>query len=344
MDRTATNTASETRTIRSVLATVPFSAENIEDLRKAAAPANFVHCDPKDSATIAKALETSDVAIIAGDLDDRFVAAPQLKWVHCDHSGLTKSARPDVFAKGLIVTGSAGRSAAALAQHGFYFALALTFEAKKLIQNQANHVWRGIPGYPDKQGLPGRTLGIVGFGHTGQAMAALGKAFGMKVMAYTRSRPEKAENVDVLLSAEAGDSKNRLVEEADVIMLATQLTDATYHMFSTEEFARMKPSAFIINMARGPVIDEDALLLALREGQIAGAGLDVFRQEPLPAGSPLWDEPNVLITPHETPRLPDKTQRSLDMIIGNIERYRAGRPMINVITEKDVYTPRTTGA
>jgi phosphoglycerate dehydrogenase-like enzyme len=342
MDQTATKTAGGSRTIKSVLATVPFPADKIEDLRVAVAPATFVHCDPKDTATIERALETADVAIIAGDLDDRHVAAPNLKWVHCDHSGLTRSARPDVFAKGMIVTGSAGRSAAALAQHGFYFALALTFDTRRLLHNQANHVWRGIPGFGDKQGLPGKTLGIVGFGHTGQAMAALGKAFGMKVMVYTRSRPENAENVDVLLCADAGDGKDRLVEEADVIMLATQLTDATYHMFSTAEFARMKPTAFIINMARGPVIDEDALLVALNEGQIGGAGLDVFKTEPLPADSPLWDQPNVLITPHETPRLPDKTQRSVDMIIGNIERYKAGRPMINVISERDVFTPRSS--
>jgi len=339
MDHSATRTSGG-RTIKSVMATVPFPAEKIEELRIAVAPATLVHCDAKDAATIANALETADVAIIAGDLDDRHVAAPNLKWVHCDHSGLTRSARPDVFAKGLIVTGSAGRSAEALAQHGFYFALALTFDTRLLLCNQANHVWRGIPGFGDKQGLPGKTLGIVGFGHTGQAMAALGKAFGMKVMVYTRSRPESAENVDILLCADAGEGKDRLVEDADVIMLATQLTDVTHHMFSTQEFTRMKPSAFIINMARGPVVDEDALLAALNEGQIAGAGLDVFETEPLPADSPLWDQPNVLITPHETPRLPDKTQRSVDMIIANIERYRAGRPMINVLSERDVFTPR----
>ena len=147
MDQTSTTSAAEARTIRSVLATVPFRADRIETLRNAVAPAGFVHCDPKDDATIATALETADVAIIAGDLDDRYVAAPNLKWIHCDHSGLTRSARPDVFAKGLIVTGSAGRSAEALAQHGFYFALALTFDVKGLLRSQAEHVWRGIPGY-----------------------------------------------------------------------------------------------------------------------------------------------------------------------------------------------------
>src|SRR5690606_25294706 len=122
-------------------------------------------------------------------------------------------------------------------------------------------------------------------------------------------------------------------------MLACQLTDVTYHMISTREFSRMKPTAFIINMARGPVIDESALIAALERGQIAGAGLDVFDEEPLPPNSPLWDAPNVLITPHVTPRQPDKTDRSLNVIIENIERYKTGQPMLNAITPDDVFTP-----
>ena len=343
MDRASTPSG-KGRTIRTVLATVPFKPDEIAQLRRAFAPAEFIHCPATDDATIAKTLETADVAVLAGDLDDRHVAAPNLKWVHCDHSGLTRSARPDVFARGLIVTGSAGRSGPALAQHAFYFALALTFDAKRLLANQQAHIWRGIPGYTEKIGLPGKTLGVVGYGHTGVEMAALGKAFGMRVIVYTRGVPDKSPNVDKLLCTERGDGLDPLLAESDVIMLATQLTDVTYHMFSTREFARMKKTAFIINMARGPVIDEAALLAALRSGGIAGAGLDVFDKEPLPAASPLWDEPNVIITPHATPGMPDKTQRSINMIIANIARYRAGEPMLNAITPKDVYTPREVPA
>jgi phosphoglycerate dehydrogenase-like enzyme len=329
-----------TRVIKSVLATVPFKLDEIDQLRRAFAPADFIYCSSADKETIERTLQFVDVAVIEGDLDDRYVAAPNLKWVHCDHSGLTRSARADVFEKGLIVTGSAGRSAPALAQHAFYFALALTFDAKRLFENQAAHVWRGNPGYADKLGLPGKTLGIVGFGRTGTEMAALGNAFGMKVIVYTRSVPESAPNVDNLLCADRGDGLDPLLAESDVIMLATQLTDATHHMFSTKQFARMKPSAYIINLARGPVIDEAALLQALLEGQIAGAGLDVFAQEPLPADSPLWDAPNVIITPHMTPAMPDKTQRSIDMIVANIGRYIKGEEMLNTITRRDVFTPR----
>jgi phosphoglycerate dehydrogenase-like enzyme len=333
--------AQAARDIKRVLCTLKFEPTDIEQVRKGFAPADFIQCRPDDADGIGRALEVVDVAVISGDLDERHVRAPHLKWIHCDHSGLTKSARPEIFEKGIIVTGSAGRSAAALAQHGFYFALALTFDARGLIANQEAHVWRGIPGYEKRLGLAGKTLGIVGLGHTGREMALIGKALQMKVIAYTRSvQPDRPE-IDQLLCADRGDTVDLLIEKSDVIMLSTQLTDDTYHMFSRREFERMKRSAIIINMARGSVIDESALVDALRSGTISGAGLDVFEQEPLPKDSPLWDASNVLITPHMTPALPDRTQRSIDMIVTNAERYRTGRPLLNALTQRDVFVART---
>lgn len=327
------------RTISTVLSTVPFTEPEIDQLRAAFAPAEFVWCPSDDAATIAEVLQRADVAVLEGDLDDRFVAAPHLRWVHCDHSGLNRSARADVFERGLVVTGSAGRSAPALAQHAFYFALALTFDARRLLENQADHVWRGIEGYFWRPALWGKTLGVVGFGHTGREMAALGKAFGMRVIVYRRQAEEPPASVDVLLAADRGDRIDRLVAESDVIMLATQLTDETHHLFDADRFAQMKDSAYLINLSRGPVVDEAALVEALAEGRIAGAGLDVFAHEPLPPDSPLWDAPNLLITPHMTPRMPDKTQRSIDTITENARRYRAGEPLLNAITPRDLYTP-----
>lgn len=329
------------RTISTVLSTVPFEEHEIDQLRAAFAPAEFVWCPSDDAETIAAVLPRADVAVLEGDLDDRFVAAPNLRWVHCDHSGLNRSARADVFEKGLLVTGSAGRSAPALAQHGFYFALALTFEAQRLFEHQAAHVWRGIDGYFWKEGLWGKTLGIVGFGHTGKEMAALGRAFGMRVLVYRRSADDAGASVDELFSSDRGDTIDRLVEESDVIMLATQLTDETYHLFDAARLRQMKDTAFLINLARGPVIDQEALIEALHAGTIGGAGLDVFEQEPLPADSRLWDAPNLVITPHMTPRMPDKTQRSIDTIVANVARFRAGEPLLNAITARDMFTPPT---
>ncbi len=326
------------RTIERVLATVRFGPAELDRLREAFAPAEFRHCAPDDADGIAEALRTADVAVIDGDLDDRHLAAPRLAWVHCNHAGLTRSARPEVFARDLIVTGAAGRSAAALAQHGFYFALALTYDARGLIADQDRRIWRGIPGYDDRLGLWGKTLGVVGLGHTGRAMATLGHAFGMRVLGYTRSVIEPPAGVDRLLCADRGDTLDPILDEADVVMLAAPLSDATHHLFDAAALDRLKDTAYLINLGRGGLIDSDALLAALREGRLGGAGLDVFETEPLPADSPLWAAPNLLITPHATPALPDRTERSLAIVIDNVGRYRRGEPLLNAITERDLYT------
>jgi phosphoglycerate dehydrogenase-like enzyme len=327
------------RTIRAVLATVPYSEHDLDQLREAFAPAEFIWAAADDEQAIARALERVDVAILEADLDERHLRAPNLAWIHCDHAGLNRSARPEVFERGIIVSGSAGRSGPALAQHGFYFALSLTYQARELLRDQAAHSWRGIPGYIDRPALWGKTLGVVGFGATGREMAKIGRAFGMRVVVLRRSAGgEATPDVDEMLSDQHEDGLNALIDQSDVIMLATPLTDRTHHLFSSAQFERMKPSAFLINMARGPVVDEDALVDALRSGQIAGAASDVFAQEPLPEDSPLWDAPNFYATPHMTPRMPDKTQRSIDMITENARRYRAGEPLINQIGPADVYT------
>ena len=325
---------------RSVLCTLPLEPAHQEQVRRAFEGAEVLFASPDDDAAIRRALEKVDVAVVASDLDERFITAPALKWVHCGHSGLTKSARPEVFEKGLLVSGSAGRSAAALAQHGFYFALALTFSARTLFKAQDDHRWRADPSYGERLALAGKTLGIVGFGHTGREMAVLGRAFQMRVIAYNRSPRSDHPAVNRMLCAQNGDTLDQLIDEADVIMLATQLTDETYHMFGVPQFARMRDSAFIINMARGAVIDEAALLDALRAGQIAGAGLDVFEVEPLPAESPLWDQPNVVITSHQTPVLPDRSQRVLDTLIENIARYRRDQTLMNALSRSDMFTPK----
>ena len=121
-------------------------------------------------------------------------------------------------------------------------------------------------------------------------------------------------------------------------MLAVPLSDATHHLIGERELQLMKPSAYLINMARGAVVDEAALLGALQAGRIAGAGLDTFEREPLPPESPLWDAPNTLITPHTTPQVSDRTGRSLAIIEENARRYRSGEPLLNLLRPEDVYT------
>ena len=138
--------------------------------------------------------------------------------------------------------------------------------------------------------------------------------------------------------SDLGEGIDDILQQADILALVLNLSDATYHLIGQEQIARMKSSAIIVNLSRGGVVDQNALIAALDEGRLAGAGLDVTDPEPLPAGHPLWDTTNVLLTPHFTSALPDKTERSLDTIIENIRRYQDGRDMLNRLREEDLWS------
>lgn len=326
------------RTIETVLCTLGYGETDLDQLRTAFAPAEFIHCRPDDGAAITAALQRAEVALLAGDLDDRYLTAPRIGWIHCDHAGLNKSARPEIFDRGIALTGSAGRSGPALAQHAFHFALALSYDTAAGLRQQAEHRWAPPESSRDRGCLWGKTLGVVGFGHTGRQMAALGAAFGMRVIAYRRSDGERPENVELMLSADRGDTLDPLIAQSDVIMLAIGLSDETHQLIGKRELGLMKPDALLINLARGGVVDQQAMIDALRDGRLGGAGLDVTEPEPLPADSDLWDLPNVMITPHHTLPMPDKTQRSIDVMITNRERYLKNEPMINAAIPRDRYT------
>ena len=317
---------------------LPFDTDQWRRLEAALSPGRVLKVDPSDDVAVEEALAHAEIAILAGDLDERFLAAPRLKWVHCNHAGLTRSARPEVFERGLVVTGSAGRSGPALAEHVMMFSLLLCAGYPDFYEAQKRHEWRRVPEMANLRALYGRTIGILGMGHTGKALATRAKAFDMRVLGYRRRDLPAPEGVDQMYCSDRGEGIDEILEQADILALVLNLSDATHHMIGAEQLARMKRSAVIVNLSRGGVIDQDALIAALNEGRLAGAGLDVTDPEPLPAGHPLWDTPNVLITPHFTAALPDKAERSLETIIDNIHRYRAGEPMLNRLSEEDLWT------
>jgi phosphoglycerate dehydrogenase-like enzyme len=325
--------------INVALVTVRWSDAYLAKLKQALQPAEIILTH--DDADIVAAMARADVAILSGDLDDRYADAPQMRWIHCDHAGLNKSARPWVFERGLHVTSSSGRSAPALAEHAFLFMLLFSYRYLSFLEAQRQHRW-GFEGQDQLRGLIGKTIGIVGLGNTGRELATRAQAMGMRVLGYRRSA-EEVPGVDRLYASARGDSLDDLLRESDFVVLATPLSDATHHLIGARELGLMKPTAVLVNMARGAVIDEAALIDTMRAGRIAGAGLDTFEREPLPADSPLWDLPNVLITPHTTPQVPDRTGRSFEMISENIRRYRIGERMLNLLTPEDVYTHGARG-
>ena len=321
-----------------VVTTLKYQGEHWNRLAAALAGMEILRFDSPDAPGFMEALARADCAIVEKDADERFYAHPRLRWIHVDHAGLDKAARPEAFRPGLALTGSAGRSAPVLAEHALFFALTLTYNAPAFYDAQRAHRW-GITGQNDLRGLYGRTIGIVGMGNTGRELAKRAKAFGMKVLAYRRRSGDLPEGVDQILSADAGEGLDQLLVESDFVVLALSLSTATHHLIGERELDLIGPKSFLINMARGPIVDEAALIAALYAGRIAGAGLDTFAVEPLPADSPLWDAPRTIITPHVTPAVPDRTARSLDIICENIRRFKTGEPLLNQLTAEDMYFP-----
>jgi phosphoglycerate dehydrogenase-like enzyme len=184
--------------------------------------------------------------------------------------------------------------------------------------------------------MRGKTVGIVGLGHIGREVARLCQAFGMKVIAPRRSAKKagRARYVDRLLPA---GQMPVLLAESDFVVICVPLTQETRKLIGEKEFKAMKPTAYIINIARGGIIDEEALVRALEEKRISGAGLDVTVPEPLPPESPLWDFDNVILSPHVSGGMDEYMERATDLFCENLGRYLAGKRLRNVIDRKKGY-------
>lgn len=316
--------------------------ENRKKLQEALSSAQVAFCMPNENEKIAASVQMADVVILEGDANEVILSGPNIKWIHCLHAGLDKTVRPEIFERGIVLTSSSGRSAPSLAEHVLMFMLALTYDLPELFRAQQARHWSGgreyfMKGGLNKTGMYGKTVGIVGLGKTGQEVARLVKSFDMQVLGWRRSA-DKPVNVDEVFSTDRGNSLDVMLGRCDYVVLCAELNDATYHIINRDSLKKMKSSAFLINLGRGSLVDEPALIDALMNRTIAGAGLDTFEKEPLPESSPLWSLPNVLITPHTTPGLPDRDERALSYLYQNINAYRTDGQFVNRLTERDLYT------
>lgn len=326
--------------IKEALVTVYAGKEVLEQLFAALAPAKITYClpyGPGAKEKIKEACKTCDVAIFNGDYDDAILDNPNIKWIHCCRAGLDKSAKPEIFEKGIILTSSSGRSAPALAEHAIMFMLSMTYDTPMLFRAQQKHFWAATREYSMRTSMIKKTLGIVGLGKTGSEVVKLARAFDMRILAYDRNRRE-VEGVERVYASAEGDSLNEMLAQCDYVVLCVELNNSTYHMIGKEQLEAMKNSAYLINMGRGQLVDEPEMIEALQNGTIAGAGLDTFEEEPLPENSPLWDLPNVMITPHVTPHLQDKDERMLSYVYQNLKAYREGGEFVNRITPRNIFT------
>ena len=256
-----------------------------------------------------------------------FSVATNLKWMQTTSAGLDMMLTPEVRAMGLQVTNASGLHAAPVVETAWALTLAVSRYLKHFGQCQRDHVWDQFTPYD----LNYRTAGVIGLGGIGRRYAKIAAAFGMRVIAVDKHVSEKPEEVEELWPLER---LNDLCAEADVVMIACPATSETQGLIGAEQLALMKPTGIIINIARGGIIDEPALIECLNAGRIAGAGLDVTRIEPLPDDDPLWDTPRLVITPHIAGWSSDRSQSVVRFFCDNLRRYKAGAPLRNLVDQQ----------
>lgn len=237
---------------------------------------------------------------------------------------------PHVADLDFVLTNASGVHPIQIAEHVFAFLLAFARGLHRAVLAQARGEWDRSKGGEVFE-LYGKTMLLVGVGAIGTRIANIAHAFGMRVLGIRRDPTQTVPYVEAMYGP---DRLLGLLPQADLVVLTVPLTAETKGMFGQREFQAMKRTAYIINIGRGGTIDEAALIQALQEGHIAGAGLDVFAQEPLPADSPLWTTPNLIITAHYAGWTPHYEERAFEIFIGNLRNYVSGQPLRNVVDKK----------
>jgi phosphoglycerate dehydrogenase-like enzyme len=336
-----------------------YRGRDIERIRAAAPDARIVNVSVEGLAD--GPLDDVEVMLrgwLNAEAFDRIlVRAPRLSWVHSATSGVERALTPSALERGIVVTNARGVFSRPIAEYVLMMILAVSRRLPQLLELQRERTWQPLEG-PELRDV---TVGIVGLGSIGRAVASLATAFGCRVIAVRR-RPEAeggwpAAPADAF--AEGNDRGHvpvadhraddpplgegtldrvggpemlpELLGESDFIVLAAPLTPETEDMINADTLALVKPGAWLINVARGRLVDERALLRALDDGSLGGAVLDTFRDEPLSPVSPFYDLPNVIVTPHTAWSSGRVLDRSVELFCENLRRFSTGEPLLNVV-------------
>ena len=275
-------------------------------------------------------LETVDIAFFSSDCwPERtrgiilsITNAKNLKWLQTFSAGVDSPFFVQLMERGVTLSNSSGATASPIAQTAILYMLALSRDMRTWMRNQDDKKWQ----QHKIDELDGASLAVVGMGPIGMEIARIGVALNMKVEAVRRTA-RGDEPCPTFSMHELHDVLGR----ADWVASALPLTPDTRHVFDTKAFAAMRPGARFINVGRGELVDEQALVAALQSGHLAGAGLDVFATEPLPAESPLWGMDNVIVTPHNSGSSTTSNRRSEEIFLDNLERWVAGTPLNNLV-------------
>jgi phosphoglycerate dehydrogenase-like enzyme len=269
---------------------------------------------------------------------EQLASARNLRWVHSPSAAVNQLLFPEFINSDIVLTNGSDVNGPVVAEHVMALILALAKNLPQAMKFQARHVWGQEEmwhSFPRPREIAGATLGLVGVGSIGSRVAKHASAMGMRVISV-RENLDKPKPVGVEAVFPTSEI-DMLLSQSDYVALTVPVTPTTVGLMSAARFAKMKPGACLINVGRGSLIDEEALLKALQQKQITGAALDVFEQEPLAADSPLWDLENLLITPHTAGLTEKLWDRQYDLISENLRRYLAHQPLLAVVDKQKGY-------
>jgi phosphoglycerate dehydrogenase-like enzyme len=258
--------------------------------------------------------------------------APRVRWIHSASVGVENVLFPALIESPVTLTNARGAYSAALGEFVLAAVLFFAKDLRRMTTSQASGKWDQF----DVEMLQGRVLGIVGYGDIGRAVADRTRGFGMRIFALRR-RPELSRKDPLIERAFPDEQLGEMLAASDYVVVALPLTPATNRLIGAEVLAAMKPSAVLINVGRGPVVDEGALIAALEANRIRGAALDVFEREPLPEGHPFYRLRNVLLSPHCADHTAGWQEQSMELFLANFERFRKGEPLENVVDKRAGY-------
>jgi D-2-hydroxyacid dehydrogenase (NADP+) len=305
----------------------------VDDLRRAFPQHTFL--DAWDRESLRELLPQADVAFTPFVDRDVFPRATRLRWVQSPAAGVGSLMFPELLASGVIVTSARGIRARSIAEHVIGVTIALARQLPLAMRAQVQHRWvqDELEGPASSvRSLQGLRMGILGLGAIGSEVATLASALGLRVTA-TRRRPDAPvpAGVDKVWPS---DRLLDVLADSDVIVLALPHTPGTKQLIGARELDAMKRGAILVNVARGKLLDDEAVVAALRDGRLGGAALDVFTREPLDASSPYWDLPNVIVTPHTAGAMRDYWTPLVSLFIENLGRFERGEPLVNVVDKQ----------
>lgn len=300
--------------------------QRLQEVRAASAGAEVVFCANRDEL----ASVIGEAEVVAGAVPrDLFGRAKRLRWIHSWGTGVDRALYPELVASDVILTCASGNASHPIAEHAILLMLMLQQESVRILEQQRDHLWKQLT-HPE---LYGKTLAVIGLGDIGLEIVRRARAFHMHICGMRRSASPCAEVHELFTF----DRLHDMLAVADFVVMAAPHTPETDKMIGEPELRAMKPSAYFVNVSRGGCVDEAALIRCMREGWIAGAGIDQPKQKPLPPESELWDLPRTILTPAYGGHTPEVYERSLDIFVDNLRRYSAGQPLRNVVDKRAGY-------